>query len=414
MPEISVIFATHNRREVVQHTLEQLRKCGLAADAVELIVVDNHSTDGTREFLEQQADVRLIPLKENRGACAKARALDAARAPLLLFLDDDSHPLPGFLERIQGAFAQDARLGAAAFRARLPDGREECSALPHVFVGCGAAFRAAALREVGGIDESFFMAAEEYDLSFRLLGAGWGVETFADLVVEHLKSPHARRSERISYYDIRNNLRVLARYFPDEVAALYRADWVLRYRWLAERAGHEAAYERGLAQGTWDGVLERWRYRRQRLDSDALEQVLSWHKVDRRMLALRQQGVRRIVLADWGKNAYAFLRGAIVSGVQVLALGDDRFAAPDRKYREIPILPLDAALALHADAVIVANTSYVHAHERWLDLSRRTSRPAYNWFEPPTRTTGEVRDTSSEKRDVRSQELLGHGIRPAE
>lgn len=387
MPEISIILATHNRRDVVRNTLENLGRSGLAPDACEIIVVDNHSTDGTREFLETRRDVRLIALPENCGACAKGRGVNVARAPLVLFLDDDSYPQPGFLERVQNAFTHDPRLGAAAFRARLPDGREECSALPHVFVGCGAAFRAAALREVGGVDESFFMAAEEYDLSFRLLGAGWGVEAFADLVVEHLKSPHARRSERISYYDIRNNLRVIARYLPDEVAAIYRADWLLRYRWLAERVGHESAHERGVSQGTWDGVLECWRFRRQRLSAEALEQVLSWRMIDRHMLALRQQGVRKIVLADWGKNAYAFLRGAIVAGVQVLAIGDDRFAAPGRTYRELPILPLDDALALGPDAVVVGNTSYVHAHERWLDLSRRTSRPAYNWFEPPTRIT---------------------------
>lgn len=389
-PSLSVILATHNRREVVLHTLDQLPRRELSGE-VEIIVVDNHSTDGTCEALQRRADVRLIRLGENHGACAKGRGVELARAPLILFLDDDSCPQPGCLARLRYAFDNDARLGAAAFRAVLPDGREECSALPHVFVGCGVAFRTGALREIGGVDESFFMAAEEYDLSFRLLAAGWGVEVFADLVVDHLKSPHARRSDRISYYDVRNNLRVIARYLPDELAAIYRADWLQRYRWLAEQSGHEGAHERGAALGAWEAGIERWRFRRQRLAPDALEQVFAWRRIERHMLALRQQGARRIVLADWGKNIYAFLRGAIVSGLRVQAIGDDRFGAAGRRYREIPLVPLDQALAAAADAVVVGNSSYVHAQQRWLDLSRRTSRPVYNWFAPPTRaTTGVV------------------------
>ena len=50
------------------------------------------------------------------------------------------------------------------------------------------------VREVGGLDRTFFMQAEEYDLSFRLLAAGGKVEIFGDLAVDHWKTPQARRS----------------------------------------------------------------------------------------------------------------------------------------------------------------------------------------------------------------------------
>jgi putative ABC transport system substrate-binding protein len=48
-------------------------------------------------------------------------------------------------------------------------------ALPGVFVGCGVGLRAEAYAESGGLDRTFFMQAEEYDLSFRLAVAGWEV-----------------------------------------------------------------------------------------------------------------------------------------------------------------------------------------------------------------------------------------------
>ena len=146
-------------------------------------------------------------------------------------------------------FEADPRLGAAGFTVHLPDGSQECSALPHVFVGCGVGLRASALQEVGGLDLSFFMQAEEYDLSWRLLQADWKVKIFEDLQVDHLKSPLARRSERTTFYDIRNNLRIIARYLPQPFADIYLEDWLQRYAWIAESAGHTDAFERGLAEG---------------------------------------------------------------------------------------------------------------------------------------------------------------------
>src|SRR3990172_601948 len=109
------------------------------------------------------------------------------------------------------------------------------------------------------------MQAEEYDLSFRLVNAGWKVEVFDDLYVEHLKTEHARRSERTTFYDVRNNLRVIARYLPTPQGRVYREDCLQRYEWLAWRDGQERAYNRGVRAGRRRSFLERWTYHRRRL-----------------------------------------------------------------------------------------------------------------------------------------------------
>ena len=394
-PCVSIVLATYNRREVVLNTLRQIEGNGLSRGDYEVIIVDNASAD-----VCEYPGVTVRRLERNLGSCAKALGVQQARGALILFLDDDSFPRPGCLARMIARFEADPSLGAAGFTVHLPDGSQECSALPHVFVGCGVGLRASALQEVGGLDLSFFMQAEEYDLSWRLLQAGWKVEIFEDLQVDHLKSPLARRSERTTFYDIRNNLRIIARYLPQQFADIYREDWLQRYAWIAESAGHTDAFERGLVEGRRLAEHECQDYQDWRLAPKVLERVFCWTYIKQRMAVLYRQGIRDIVLADLGKNVYAFARGAAAAGLKVPAIADDRLAAPNRAYRGTGILTTDEALSLGAQAYVVSNTSYVHSHRRWRDLARRTSRPVFNWFDPPSKSDIPVCATSQDARST--------------
>ncbi len=378
---VSFVLATHNRREIVIDTLTRLSQCGLDRSDFEIIAVDNASTDGTPDAIEGLVD-QVIRLSYNGGSCAKAHGVPQARGRYVVFLDDDSFPRAGSVVRMLERFDALPRLGAAGFAIHLPDGRQEGSALPDVFVGCGVGFRAEALRGSGGLDATFFMQAEEYDLTFRLVSTGWEVRTFEDLHVEHLKSIQARRSERTAFYDVRNNLRVAARYLPKQHYRVYRDDWARRYQWLAQSEGHTRAWRRGERAGRWRGRLERRPYRCHRLTVSAAEYFFRWDQIERAMSRLVRTGARRIVLADLGKNVYAYYRAAREVGLDVLAIGDDRFAAPKRTYRSVPVLRLDAALALDPDTVVVANTSTVHGTNTYKRVSAGTSVPVHHWFHP--------------------------------
>ena len=380
---LSIVMATHNRRDVLLHTLEQLGKCGLPRSAFETIVVDNDSEDGTADALAHRDDVRLIGPRRNLGSCAKALGVEEARGEFVLFLDDDSHPRPGSVERMLALFESRPRLGAAGFRVFLPDGSQESSALPHVFVGCGVGLRRRALHEVGGLDASFFMQAEEYDLALRLLAGGWDVEVFDDLHVDHLKTPQARLSARTLMHDARNNLRVVARYFPEPLARIYREEWTQRYTWLAALADQHDALRQGLRAGRRLALLERWRYRAWRMTPELVEHVLRLRETERAMLALRVRGAARVTLVDLGKNVYAFWRAARAAGLQVTAIADDRFCRAARSYRGVPLLPLEEALCLDADAFVIGNHSFAHAERRRAELLSRTRRPVHCWTPLP-------------------------------
>lgn len=381
-PPISIVLATHNRREVVLNTLDRIGECGLSRGQYEIIAVDNASTDGTPDTIERDVD-RLIRLRLNRGSCAKAYGIDVARGEFVLFLDDDSFPHPGTLSRMLEHFHASPMLGAAAFRVHLPCSDQEGAALPDVFVGCGVGFRARALREVGGLDRSFFMQAEEYDLSFRLEAAGWKVRLFDDLHVTHLKTAHARRAERTTCFDTRNNLRVIARYVPAPLHTIYRDDCIQRYDWLAQVHGHQAAFARGVRSGRRRAWLERPRYHRWRLTAETFERFFRWNEIEQEISTLAQTGVRRVLLADLGKNIFPFVRAAELAGLQVAAIADDFFAAPNRHYRGTPVTTLETALHTSFDAIVISNTAPIHAARRRTLLATITPAPIHSWFERP-------------------------------
>jgi GT2 family glycosyltransferase len=382
---VSFVIATRDRRDVLLQTLEHVWNCGLHRGQMEVFVVDNASTDGTASVVaERFPQVHLMALNENRGSCAKGLAVEQTRFPYVMFLDDDSWPLEDSVSKMISRFEATPSLAAAGFMAHLVDGRMECSALPGVFIGCGVGFRRDVLLRVGGLDTWFFMQAEEYDLSFRLANAGYQVRVFDDLHVRHLKTPQARYRGTTAYYDVRNNTVVACRYLPASWLRVYLADWIRRYAWLSRSGGNLRAFARGLAAGLRRGGRDRLSGRYDLLSSRALEGFFRIEEIESRMRSLHATGVRRILLADLGKNVLAFWRGAKAAGINPAAIVDDRFALPaGRRYRGTPILSTAEALAREVDAVVISNTSYAHAAERARQIRTLTGRPVHDWFGRP-------------------------------
>jgi glucosyl-dolichyl phosphate glucuronosyltransferase len=98
---ISVVMATHNGAATLALTLDAFNALGLSAAEVEILAVDNASSDGTRDILEQYRDVLpLTVLAEPRRGKSFALnwALDAARGEFIVFADDDILPEPQWLD----------------------------------------------------------------------------------------------------------------------------------------------------------------------------------------------------------------------------------------------------------------------------------------------------------------------------
>jgi len=98
---LSVVIPTYDRKEFLTRTLDALEGEAPGIDGgVEVVVVDDGSTDGTCDLLAaREREGRLVALRAAHGGPARARnaGARAAKGEILLFLGDDVVPEPGFL-----------------------------------------------------------------------------------------------------------------------------------------------------------------------------------------------------------------------------------------------------------------------------------------------------------------------------
>jgi len=98
VPDVSVIIPTYNRRSFLK---EAVASCFAENDPLdfEVVLVDDGSTDGTREWLAQLDEPRIRPIfQEHRGAQqARNAGLEAAEGNAIKFLDSDDYLYPGVL-----------------------------------------------------------------------------------------------------------------------------------------------------------------------------------------------------------------------------------------------------------------------------------------------------------------------------
>ena len=112
MPTISIIICSRNRADSLKKTLEAVERVLPEPEgSIELIVVDNGSTDGTARIIADFAVTRpkVKALHEPRPgkAIALNRAAQAATGAIIVWLDDDVVPQPGWLENLTRPILED-------------------------------------------------------------------------------------------------------------------------------------------------------------------------------------------------------------------------------------------------------------------------------------------------------------------
>src|SRR5258708_3514138 len=103
MPQASIIICTCNRAESLKETLASMTSLAVPADlSVELVVVDNGSTDHTKNVVAHCAipdiSVRYV-LESRRGQCfARNRGISETTGEVIIFTDDDVRPAHNWIE----------------------------------------------------------------------------------------------------------------------------------------------------------------------------------------------------------------------------------------------------------------------------------------------------------------------------
>jgi glycosyltransferase involved in cell wall biosynthesis len=207
-PDVSVVVPSHNRRDLLRLTLRSiLSQRGVH---LEVIVVDDGSSDGTGAMVDSMDDARLRLIRHERAtgvSSARNDGVAAARGTWIAFCDDDDLWAADKLVRQCGAAAQVDSLWAYGGSVRIDTANAIISGdpppAPEVLVGrlpfanlmpggsSNAIVRADALADVGGWDTSLINLAD-WDLWIRLARLGPPACVVAPLVAYRIH--HGNRS----------------------------------------------------------------------------------------------------------------------------------------------------------------------------------------------------------------------------
>ncbi len=131
LPRVSVVICVYNGAQYVGHALDSVFAQGF--DGMEVIVVDDGSTDTTPQVLEGYGDRVRVIRQDNRGeAAARNTGVEASRARYTAFLDADDVWLPGRLEKTVAALDSEPNAVLAYADAVAVDERDHPLAATYV------------------------------------------------------------------------------------------------------------------------------------------------------------------------------------------------------------------------------------------------------------------------------------------
>lgn len=238
--DASVVIVSYNTREVLRKCLLKLQE-SIGRRAVEVIVVDNASRDGSADMVEKCFPAyRLVRSAVNLGfAAANNVGFGLTRGRYLILLNPDALLQPIALEHALGHMDKKPEVGLAGgllingqgisqpsarcfpsllneflvisgLATRMPNSRlfgrfdrtwadpsqaAEVDWVPGAF----SIIRRETLEEVGQFDERFFLYYEEVDLCRRIKAAGWKVWYWPDIVVPHLGGESSKTVEGVEF-----------------------------------------------------------------------------------------------------------------------------------------------------------------------------------------------------------------------
>jgi GT2 family glycosyltransferase/2-polyprenyl-3-methyl-5-hydroxy-6-metoxy-1,4-benzoquinol methylase len=209
-PGVSIVMLTWNQLEYTRQCVESVLRH--TPQPVELIFVDNGSTDGTREYLKTIPNARVVLNDDNLGfAAGNNQGLTLATGDYVVLLNNDTVVTDGWLDRLIGPMLRDATIGFTGPRSNYVAGPQLVPNVPYTSleeldsfaaeraaslanggwptafaVGFCLAIRRSVVERIGGLDPRFGSGNfEDNDYCLRAVLAGWKGWIADDAFVHH-------------------------------------------------------------------------------------------------------------------------------------------------------------------------------------------------------------------------------------
>jgi GT2 family glycosyltransferase len=257
LPLISTVILNWNGKEYLHPCLQSVK--GQTYPNIEIILVDNASTDGSIEYIKDLlSDLRLIINYRNIGyGGGNNRGIEEAKGRYIFVLNSDTEIEKRCVELLWECIETDQRIGVTTPKILLydrrdiidaagltiyPDGlsigrgrlepQEKYNQREEVFFGSGCAslFRKEMLEEIGLFDEDFFAYAEDTDLGWRARLARWKSYYVPEAVVYHHHSKKFGTYSPLKAFLVeRNRIWVAWKNFPLPILCLWPFYTLWRY-----------------------------------------------------------------------------------------------------------------------------------------------------------------------------------------
>lgn len=219
-PLVSVIIVTWNRKDDILDALNALVR--QTYKNLEIIVVDNGSSDGTsNEIKKKYPNCNLIILSSNLG-CEEGFNVGMVNSngDILIFLDSDAYFEDDGIFKIIEKFKKNDQLGIIDpriynyYSKKIQNEPKNWPPSDKMFTGCAVGIRKTVIDKIGLRPKNFFIYASEADISIRALDAGFLIEHCEDIEAFHKESPVKRLSPKFYYYNTRNIIWLILKYYP--------------------------------------------------------------------------------------------------------------------------------------------------------------------------------------------------------
>lgn len=332
-PSISVLVVNWNGVHLLPSCLAALRR--QRTPPSQIVVVDNGSSDGSRQFLEQQSDVTAVFLPDNTGFAAGNNAgLRLCRGTIIALLNNDAQAEEDWIEKALPAFAEPT-VGMVACRVLRLDHPEIIDKAGHLLFpdglnrgrgcgrpdgapyntgdetlwpdGCAGFYRASMIAEIGPLDEDFFLYGEDAEWGMRAQWAGYSCRYEPQSRVLHAHSASLGKfNPRKIYFIERNRIFLAVKTFPLSMLLASPLYTLIRYGYNLRslltgkgpagkfaRKNHPLALAWVLARATLHGLLglpRMWRKRGKvlrRRSSREMRSLLARHRISAGELTLQ-------------------------------------------------------------------------------------------------------------------------------
>ena len=234
-PTVSAVIPNYQRKKDLREALEAIKAQTYPIN--EIIVVDNNSTDGTREMMEEEfPEVRFIQSPHNIIIQALNIGAKTARGEIILHQDNDGVLAPDAVERMIKVFATDPSIAVVYCTNLYYDtgeffdpvrwfSKEERESegvfdTPS-FHGNGAMIRRDVLEEIGYIEPEILLYQFERNISAKAIDHGYRIVYHPPAIMRHKISEEVRNRGFKLYMTLTGGWWFLARFYPAGKALKY-------------------------------------------------------------------------------------------------------------------------------------------------------------------------------------------------